>query len=88
MNLISVVILLLIAAAFVLSLRYVRRHGSCGGCEGCGGGCSGNCSFIHSLYTRTDHTYDRSYARRRRGHGILFLSAGLSGRTVKGRRSQ
>ena len=68
MKLISVVILLLIAAAFVLSLRYVRRHGSCGGCEGCGGGCSGNCSSCRTHEAETKRgelteTYKR-YARK------------------------
>ncbi len=44
MNLASVVILVVIAAAFIAALNYTRKNGSCAGCSGKkAGGCGGNC---------------------------------------------
>ena len=42
MSIVDIIILGLIAAAFVAVCLYVRRHGSCGDC-GSSGSCSGSC---------------------------------------------
>ena len=44
MNSITILILVVIALLFVLALRHVLKHGSCGSCRECAGGCSGHCS--------------------------------------------
>ncbi len=44
MNLVSFLILALIAVAFIASVRYTKKHGTCSGCEGVCSGCAGGCT--------------------------------------------
>lgn len=49
MNLISILILAVIAVLFVLAIRYTVRHPDA--CEGCGskGVCDGSCATCHEI---------------------------------------
>lgn len=58
MNLSTILILACVVAALIFAIRYVVKHGSCGGCPGSkschaspthsGEQCSGSCSSCHT----------------------------------------